>query len=75
MEAVEGAIRAGRRAAAAKKQTKPMTIRGVNDSKKEASSSFAKWKEGELFPEGFDSMPLAQKINELWVGQRGFLFW
>lgn len=76
LEAVEGSIRAGRRAAAAKKQNKPMTIRGVNDSKKEeASSTFAKWKEGQLFPEGFDSMPLSQKINELWVGQRGFLFW
>ena len=41
----------------------------------EAASSMAAWKEWALFPEGFDAMPMDKKLNELYMGQRGFLFW
>lgn len=30
-----------------------------------SSGSMAEWKEGALFPEGFDQMPLDKKINEV----------
>lgn len=35
----------------------------------------APWNEGELFPEGWDHMPLTQKVAELYTGKRGLLFW
>ncbi len=38
-------------------------------------SQFAEWKEGQLFPEGWDKMDPLEKMNELYLGQRGFLFW
>ena len=31
--------------------------------------------EGKLFPEGWDQMPLPQKVSEVYLGQRGMLFW
>ncbi len=37
--------------------------------------NMAEWKEGQLFPEGWDKMPLGQKITELYLGRRGVLFW
>lgn len=38
-------------------------------------NGLAEWKEGELFPEGWDEMSPVKKATELYVGQRGFLFW
>lgn len=35
----------------------------------------APWKEGELFPEGWENMPVTEKIAELYTGKRGLLFW
>jgi hypothetical protein len=35
----------------------------------------APWKEGELFPEGWENMPVMEKIAELYTGKRGLLFW
>eukprot|EP00884_Botryococcus_braunii_P015273 jgi/Botrbrau1/2429/Bobra.0395s0051.1 len=39
------------------------------------STGLAEWKEGQLFPEGWDGMPLPQKLYELYTGKRGFLYW
>lgn len=35
----------------------------------------AEWKEGQLFPDGWDDMDPFQKMNELYLGKRGLLFW
>ncbi len=35
----------------------------------------AEWKEGKLFPEGWDKMDPPQQVYELYTGKRGFLFW
>ena len=35
----------------------------------------AEWKEGKLFPEGWEGMDPLEKANELYIGQRGILFW
>lgn len=40
-----------------------------------ASGGVAEWKEGQLFPEGWEEMDPMQKAYELYVGKRGFLFW
>eukprot|EP01023_Acetabularia_acetabulum_P009829 TRINITY_DN1445_c0_g1_i3.p2 TRINITY_DN1445_c0_g1~~TRINITY_DN1445_c0_g1_i3.p2 ORF type:complete len:192 (-),score=34.59 TRINITY_DN1445_c0_g1_i3:103-630(-) len=35
----------------------------------------AEWKEGKLFPEGWEEMNIGQKVYEFYVGERGLLFW
>jgi hypothetical protein len=35
----------------------------------------AVWKEGALFPEGWEDMNPLEKVTELYLGQRGVLFW
>lgn len=40
-----------------------------------SSSNQAEWKEGQLFPVGWEEMPLSQKLSELYLGRRGVLFW
>jgi hypothetical protein len=50
--------------------------RGAGPSFRSASGGgLAEWKEGELFPEGWDEMDPLQKAAELYLGKRGFLFW
>jgi len=39
------------------------------------TGGLAEWKEGQLFPEGWEDMDPLQKITELYLGKRGFLFW
>ena len=38
-------------------------------------SSDAQWKEGQLFPAGWEAMSPAQRVAQLWAGERGALFW
>ncbi len=40
-----------------------------------SSGGFAEWKEGELFPEGWENMEWPQRASELWMGKRGALYW
>ena len=56
---------------------KGMKTGGSRPASVESSSTggLAEWKEGELFPEGWDQMNPFQKVAELYVGKRGFLFW
>lgn len=35
----------------------------------------APWKEGKLLPEGWEQMALETKVNEIYMGRRGMLFW
>ncbi|KAL4538835.1 hypothetical protein Ndes2526B_g02887 [Nannochloris sp. 'desiccata'] len=69
LEALEASVRAKKgakvaAAAAASRQTSASS-----------DSRFAEWKEGQLFPEGWSNMDPLEKMNELYLGQRGFLFW
>ena len=34
-----------------------------------------RWKEGEAFPEGWNDLNAAEKVYELYVGERGLLYW
>lgn len=40
-----------------------------------AASTRAEWKKGKLFPEGWEQMDAVEKVTELYLGQRGMLFW
>lgn len=35
----------------------------------------AEWKKGELFPEGWEEMDPIEKATELYLGERGILYW
>lgn len=37
--------------------------------------SKGRWREGQLFPDGWDEMDPGQKAYQLWAGKRGVLFW
>ena len=38
-------------------------------------SGRAEWKEGKLLPEGWEDMDTGRKLSELYIGERGLLFW
>ncbi|EFJ49920.1 hypothetical protein VOLCADRAFT_74041 [Volvox carteri f. nagariensis] len=60
------------------KAMKPIPIRGVSQQQRKIDSQYenmAEWKEGQLFPEGWESMGVGQKLTELYLGRRGVLFW
>jgi hypothetical protein len=73
IEAIEAASRKGRSKTAARRQIpiRNMTPRPEADP----NSNRAEWKKGQLFPEGWEQMDLAEKITELYLGRRGMLFW
>lgn len=73
LESAEKSARRARQQSAPQTPRRQIPILGVD--KPEVASSMAAWKEGALFPEGFDAMPTDKKLNELYMGQRGFLFW
>ncbi len=57
---------------------KSIPIRGVSQQERKVDSQYenmAEWREGQLFPEGWEQMPLGQKLSELYLGRRGALFW
>jgi hypothetical protein len=101
LEALEASIKGK-----APRSQRQIPIRGVTQpQKQEASSQYAPWKSGQLFPEGWEQvgvhplphqhaacplgaapwrlppaaactqMPLSQKVTELYMGQRGMMFW
>ena len=69
LEALEASIRAKKGAQAANNRA------ASNASSQPSPGPYAEWKEGELFPEGWDEMDPLKKMTELYVGKRGFLFW
>ena len=42
---------------------------------KQVEDNVVVWKEGQLFPEKWDEMDNFQKANQLYMGERGFIFW
>jgi len=44
-------------------------------AEREGTSAAAEWKEGELFPEGWEDMDVFEKGYNLYMGKRGLLFW
>lgn len=70
LEALEGAIK-GKTA-----PKKSIPIRNMTaPTKASEESNMAEWKEGQLFPEGWDKMNIFEKTTELYMGRRGVLFW
>lgn len=67
LEALEASVRA-------KRGAKPSSPR-VSGAASSSGGAYAEWKEGELFPEGWDQMDPLQKATELYTGKRGLLFW
>eukprot|EP00879_Flechtneria_rotunda_P013436 GHRR01014029.1.p1 GENE.GHRR01014029.1~~GHRR01014029.1.p1 ORF type:complete len:175 (-),score=41.15 GHRR01014029.1:1200-1724(-) len=58
------------------KSKRQIPIRNMTTKQPEVSSSNrAEWKAGKLFPEGWEEMSLGEKVAELYLGQRGMLFW
>lgn len=56
------------------------TSSSTQRQKKRASSSQerggrAEWKKGSMFPEGWDDMDPVEKATELYLGERGILYW
>jgi hypothetical protein len=47
----------------------------MTPKQQQVDTSRAEWKEGKLFPEGWEQMSLPEKVAELYLGQRGMLFW
>jgi hypothetical protein len=71
LEALEASIKGK-----ATRSQRQIPIRGVTPpQQQQASSTYAEWKEGALFPVGWERMPLPQKVTEIYLGQRGMLFW
>lgn len=77
LEQLEASIRGKRTSTSPPAPRKQIPIRGVTQAKPEsdAASNMSEWKEGQLFPEGWDRMPLPEKLTELYMGRRGFIFW
>lgn len=61
--------------AAAKRKGGAKTVQQPARKEQAESPGFAEWKEGQLFPEGWEEMDQVQKVTELWAGQRGALYW
>ena len=69
LEALEASMRAKR---GGSKRTNDQATTPATAS---SSGAMAEWKEGSLFPEGWEEMDALQKAKELYLGKRGFLFW
>lgn len=72
IEAIEAASKKARGKTAARRQ---IPIRNMTPREESSSSNRAEWKKGQLFPEGWEQMSLPEKVAELYLGQRGMLFW
>lgn len=58
------------------KAGRQIPVRNMTAKRQDSSvSPRAEWKEGKLFPEGWEQMDAFDKITELYLGQRGLLFW
>jgi hypothetical protein len=54
-------------------EARKIPIRGQTQTKQEDNSNMAPWKEGQLFPEGFEQMNLAQKVTIKQQPKQSFL--
>lgn len=74
LEALERARKRGKGSGDLETELRKATAQGMVD--RESSGQFAApWKEGELFPEGWEKMNLFEKFYNAYMGERGLLFW
>lgn len=71
LEALEAAARARKGV----KAEQADAFRGSRPAQTSGGRGTAEWKEGQLFPEGWEEMDPLQKATELYMGKRGFLYW
>lgn len=72
IEALENQLRKAK----PQKAARQIPIRNMTPKQQASSSSNrAAWKEGQLLPEGWEQMDVFEKVTELYLGQRGVLFW
>jgi len=69
VEAFESRLRATKKAGGKEEGRSTMA------SSSSSSGQRAEWKKGQLFPEGWEDMSVAEKMVELYLGERGFLYW
>jgi hypothetical protein len=72
IEALEASLSKAKSKSSPRRQ---IPIRNMTPKQDLSSSNQAEWKEGQLFPVGWEEMPLSQKLSELYLGRRGVLFW
>eukprot|EP00882_Tetradesmus_deserticola_P004622 GHRQ01004872.1.p2 GENE.GHRQ01004872.1~~GHRQ01004872.1.p2 ORF type:complete len:166 (+),score=56.83 GHRQ01004872.1:209-706(+) len=68
IEALEARLRKGGK-------PRQIPIRNMTPKQQQVDTTRAEWKEGKLFPEGWERMSAPEKVAELYLGQRGMLFW
>jgi hypothetical protein len=71
VEAFESRLRSGSGGGAAKASVSSRR----DGSAQPATGQRAEWKKGSLFPEGWEQMDPLEKATELYLGERGILFW
>ncbi len=65
LELLEASVRGKK--AAIEKAKRAIPIKGmVNKQQDQGPSNYANWPEGQLFPDGWDNMPLGQKVRLPW---------
>lgn len=74
LEALEASIKSRKGTKAAQSEAlrptpRPATAKPTNDGTK------ANWPEGQLFPDGWEEMNPFEKVTQLYMGERGLLFW
>eukprot|EP00775_Hariotina_reticulata_P003178 gene3178-3456_t len=72
IEALEASLSKAKSKSSPRRQ---IPIRNMTPKQDLSSSNQAEWKEGQLFPVGWEEMPLSEKLSELYLGRRGVLFW
>jgi hypothetical protein len=67
------AMRKQRRAPpATPRASRPIPIRGMTTPQQADSST---WRTGQLLPDNWEQLTAAEKLNQLYMGDRGALFW
>ena len=73
VEAFESRLRGGDGAGG--KRKKNMNEVESGNAPMSGGNRRAEWKKGQLFPEGWEEMDPIEKATELYLGERGILYW
>ncbi|KAL4857326.1 hypothetical protein ACK3TF_002610 [Chlorella vulgaris] len=73
LEALEAAAKARKGVKA--EQAEAMRPSRPAKASSSSANGMAEWKEGQLFPEGWEEMDPFTKVQNLYMGKRGFLYW
>lgn len=71
LEAYESLVKSGKKPT--RKEYEGM--QAARQAESEAADAKVVWKASELFPEGWEKMTTLEKAGQLYMGERGFLFW